>query len=77
METAVATPAQDQYAPFALRDVDDLHDADLDGVLTDALLDAEVAVAAAGVLADLAGGPARDAVHAHRLGERALFLALF
>jgi hypothetical protein len=58
METAVATPAQDLSAPIALRDVEDLHDADLDGMLTDALLDAG------------------DAVLAHTLGSRTLFLAI-
>ena len=77
METAVATPAQDLYAPIALRDVEDLHDADLDGVLTDALLDAGVAVAAAGALAGVVGrGQAADAVLAHTLSSRALFLAI-
>lgn len=77
METAVATPAQDLSAPIALRDVEDLHDADLDGVLTDALLDAGVAVAAAGALAGLASrGRGADAVLAHTLSSRALFLAI-
>jgi hypothetical protein len=77
METAVATPAQDLSAPIALRDVEDLHDADLDGVLTDALLDAGVAVATAGALAGLVGrGQATDAVLAHTLSSRALFLAI-
>ena len=76
METAVATPAQDLHSPFAMRDVEDLHDADLDGVLADALLDAGLAVAAAAALADLAGRPGRDAVFAHTLSARALFLAI-
>jgi hypothetical protein len=76
METAVATPAQDLNAPFALRDVEDLHDADLDGVLADALLDAGLAVASAGELAGLVGRPGRDAVLAHTLSARALFLAV-
>ena len=72
METAVATPT----TPFALRDVEDLHDADLDGVLADALLDAGVAVAAAGALAGLVGHRENDAVFAHTLSARALFLAV-
>jgi hypothetical protein len=76
METAVATPAQDLNTPFALRDVEDLHDADLDGVLADVLLDAGVAVASAVALADLAGRPGQDAVLAHTLSARALFLAI-
>jgi hypothetical protein len=74
METADTTPAQDLPA---LRDVEDLHDADFDVVLTDALLDAGAAVASAGALAGLVGrGPARDAVLAHTLSARALFLAI-
>lgn len=77
MEIAVATPSQDPPAPFALRDVEDLHDPDFDVVLTDALLDAGVAVASAGALAGLVGRePARDAVLAHTLSARALFLAI-
>ena len=76
METAVATPAQDLSAPIALRDVEDLHDADLDGMLTDALLDAGGA-GAAGALAGLVGrGRGADAVLAHTLSSRALFLAI-
>ncbi|HEY0127042.1 MAG TPA: hypothetical protein VGB58_07895 [Blastococcus sp.] len=75
METAVATPAQDPSAPIVLRDVEDLHDADHDGVLSDALADAGVAVASAGALAGLVGrGQGADAAHA--LGSRALFLAI-
>jgi hypothetical protein len=40
METAVATPARpatEVAVPFPLRDVEDLYDADLDGVLADLL----------------------------------------
>jgi len=72
METAVATPT----VPFALRDVEDLHDIDLDGVLADALLDAGVAVASAGAVADLVSRPGLDAFFAHTLSARALFLAV-
>lgn len=76
META-ATPAQDLSAPIALRDVEDLHAADLDGVLADALVDAGAAAASAGALAGLVGrGTGGDAVLAHALGSRALLLAV-
>jgi hypothetical protein len=39
METAVAATARTvaEDVPFALRDVEDLHDVDLDGVLADIL----------------------------------------
>ncbi|TFV65930.1 UNVERIFIED_ORG: hypothetical protein E4P37_08250 [Bacillus sp. AZ43] len=39
METAVAATARPRVedAPFALRDVEDLHDGDLDGLLGDIL----------------------------------------
>jgi hypothetical protein len=43
--TTTARAAGQVAVPFLLRDVEDLHDADLDGVLTDRLLDAEVAAA--------------------------------
>lgn len=78
METAVATPARfaaDLAVAFPLRDVEDLHDADLDGVLADRLLDGEV-VASAGELADLVGRPGAAAMSAHTLGVRALLLAV-
>ena len=72
METAVATPT----VPFLLRDVEDLHDADLDGVLADRLLDAGVATASANVVADLVARPGRDGIFAHTLSARALLLAI-
>ena len=78
METAVATPARfaaDITVAFPLLDVEDLHDADLDGVLNDRLLDADVAVASAGALVELVDGPG-PAAFAHTLGARALILAL-
>jgi hypothetical protein len=78
METAVPTPARaaaEVAVPFPLRDVEDLHDADLDGVLTDRLLDAEVAAASAGALAELVARPGQ-AVFAHMPSERALLLAV-
>jgi hypothetical protein len=57
-------------APVVLRDVDDLHDADLDLVLADKLADAFDAADVAAALARLLGGtPA--ALTAHDLGDRA------
>ena len=74
METAVAQPArtvrtQDE-APYALSDVQDLHDADLDGVVTDWLADgdAEGAAAAAAIVARLVSSPGSAATGAHDLG---------
>jgi len=77
METAVVTPARiaAEDAMIALRDVEDLHDADLDGVLADRLLDAGVAVASAGALAGLVR-PVPEAILAHTLSARALLLAV-
>ena len=80
METAVATPARpadEAVVPFPLRDVDDLHDGDLDGVLADRLLDAGLAEASAGTLADLVCRPGAGGLSAHALGARALLLALY
>jgi hypothetical protein len=79
METALATPARfaaQDVVPFVLRDVEDLHDADLDGVLADRLLDAGVAVASSSVLADLVRRPGPVAMFAHTLSARALVLAV-
>ena len=83
METAVATPARfaaqelaEFTAPFAMRDVEDLHDADLDGVLADRLLDAGVAAASANAVVDLVGRPGQSAIFAHTLSARALLLAV-
>jgi hypothetical protein len=76
METTLSTPAATDLAvPFPLLDVEDLHDADLDGVLADRLLDADVAVASAGALFELVGGSG-PAAFAHTLGARALLLAV-
>ena len=79
METAVATPARpsaDATVAFPLRDVDDLHDADLDGVLADRLVDAGLAVAFASELVNLVGRSAPAATSAHTFGARALGLAV-
>ncbi len=79
METAVATPARfaaDVTVAFPLLDVEDLHDADLDGVLADRLLDADVAASSARTLADLVGRPEKAAIFAHTLSARALLLAV-
>jgi hypothetical protein len=61
-------------APVVLRDVDDLHDADLDLVLADRLADAYDAADVAIALARLLGG-APAALVAHDLGDRAADLA--
>ena len=61
-------------APVLLRDVDDLHDADLDGVLADQLpygVSAAQAADAAAALAELIGATASDALAAHDLSPGA------
>lgn len=72
MVSAFATPAVP--APYPLVDLDDLHDADLDGVLTEQLSEA---VAAAQALAALAVRPGREALSVHALGARLVLLAIF
>ncbi|MGZ4540806.1 MAG: hypothetical protein ACXVX8_17905 [Blastococcus sp.] len=87
METAFAPTARFvAYAdgtPVVLRDVEDLHDADLDDLLADRLadtavhpsaIDAAVVAAAAGV-ARMVAQPGRAALMAHDLGSRGAFLA--
>jgi hypothetical protein len=64
METTVASPVR----PFPLRDVEDLHDADLDNVLADALADRSDAVVMATALAQLVGDSGPVAMLAHDLG---------
>jgi hypothetical protein len=64
METTVALPVR----PFVLRDVEDLHDADLDNVLADALTDRFDAVVVAAALAQLVGRSGPVAMLAHDLG---------
>jgi hypothetical protein len=73
--TTTARAAGQVAVPFLLRDVEDLHDADQDGVLTDRLLDAEVAAASADGLVELVGR-SDQAAFAHSLGGRALLLAV-
>ena len=61
-------------APVLLRDVDDLHDADLDGVLADQLaygVSAAQAADAAAMLAELIGATAPAALAAHDLSQAA------
>ena len=61
-------------APVLLRDVDDLHDADLDGVLADLLpygVSATQAADAAAALAELIGATAPAALAAHDLSPAA------
>ena len=64
METTVALSVR----PFALRDVEDLHDADLDNVLADALADRYDAVVMAAALVQLVGDSGPVAMLAHDLG---------
>ena len=67
---AFADAAPVVLAPVALRDVEDLHDADLDLVLADGLADAYDAADVANALAQLLGEtPA--ALTAHDLGDQA------
>jgi hypothetical protein len=73
------TNAAAQSAPIALRDVEDLHDADLDLVLADELADAYDAYDATDVaiaLARLLGEPGPAALVAHDLGAQAMQLAV-
>ena len=58
-------------APVELRDIEDLHDADLDAVLADRLSDAYRPAVSATVLARQVGDPGRAALLAHDLGSRA------
>ena len=75
METAVAQPARtvrpEDEAPYALSDVQDLHDADLDGVVSDWLAegDADGAAAAAAIVARLVNSHGSAARGAHDLGS--------
>ena len=62
-------------APVVLRDVEDLHDADLDLVLADGLADAYDAVDMAIALARLLSEPAPAALDAHDLDGPAARLA--
>jgi hypothetical protein len=74
METAVAPPAllvaDQDAAPLVLRDVEDLHDADLDLVLADSL----GATTTASALAELVLRPGR-ALLVHDLGATSALLA--
>jgi hypothetical protein len=63
-------------APVELRDIEDLHDVDLDGVLADRLADGYAPARSASALARLVGDPGRAALLAHDLGGRAARLAV-
>jgi hypothetical protein len=80
MTAAVAQPARSvafpDAAPVLLRDVEDLHDADLDQILADGLSDAVGAAAAAVALARLVAQPGPAAIAAHDLGAGAARLVL-
>ena len=76
METAVAQPARnhtEDEALFALSDVLDLHDADLDGVVSDWLAEGDVdgAAAAAAIVARFVSRPGSEAAGAHDLDPTA------
>jgi hypothetical protein len=73
--TTVRFVAFAHSAPVVLRDVEDLHDADLDLVLADELADAYDAADMALALARLLGAPAPAALDAHDLDPRAARLA--
>jgi hypothetical protein len=79
MTIAAATTARfvafTHSAPVVLRDVEDLHDADLDLVLADELAGAYDAADVAIALARLLGEPAPAALDAHDLDARAARLA--
>jgi hypothetical protein len=69
-------PGDAAAVPVFLRDVEDLHDADLDLVLADRLADAYAAADVAVALARLVGQPGPAALTAHDLGEDSAQLAL-
>lgn len=79
MDIAVAPPARPaafaDAGPILLRDVDDLHDADLDLVLADRLADADGAAEMAASLAALVVRPG-SAILAHSFGVSAGLLAV-
>jgi len=78
METAVALPARfvayPDAAPMVLRDVEDLHDADLDLVLADRLADSMGATDVASALAELVLHPG-SAMLVHDLAASSALLA--
>jgi hypothetical protein len=78
METAVALPARfvayPNAAPIVLRDVEDLHDADLDLVLADRLADSMGATDVASALAELVLRPG-SAMLVHDLAASSALLA--
>jgi hypothetical protein len=78
METAVALPARfvayPDAAPIVLRDVEDLHDADLDLVLADRLADSMGATDVASALAELVLRPG-SAMLVHDLAASSALLA--
>ena len=78
METALALPAlfvaYADAAPVVLRDIEDLHDADLDLVLADRLADSLGATNTASALAQLVLRPG-SALMVHDLGASSALLA--
>jgi hypothetical protein len=79
MKSAAASTARGSRDPgtYALRDVDDLHDADLDEVLADRLAETyRHPTTSAAAVAQLVRGPGRAVLLAHELSSRASMLLL-
>ena len=70
-----SAPIDAASVPVVLREIEDLHDADVDLVLADRLADAYPAAAVATALARLVGRPGRAALDAHHLGTASAALA--
>ena len=74
---AASTTGSQDRRPYALRDVEDLHAADLDEVLADRLAETyRHPTSSAAAVAQLVRGPGRAALLAHELGSRASMLLL-
>jgi hypothetical protein len=79
MKSAAASAARGSghSSTYALRDVEDLHDADLDKVLADRLAETyRPPTSSAAAVAQLVRRPGRAALLAHELSSRASMLLL-
>ena len=79
MKNAAASTARGSHdsGTYALRDVDDLHDADLDEVLAERLAETyRLPTSSAAAVAQLVRQPGRAALLAHELSRRAAMLLL-